>query len=835
MLQTRVLTEWAALLGAIDYRAASPTVQIDYLCTDTRTVVHPEMSLFFALQSGRRDGHQFLTRAYALGIRQFVVSRPEWLTAWPDATVFWVEDVLLTLQALGAEVRTRFGGRVVGITGSNGKTIVKEWLFQCLSRSQRVVRSPRSYNSQIGVPLSLWQLRTTADVALIEAGISQVGEMQALARIIRPQIGVLTHLGPAHDEGFSSLAEKLKEKMRLFDTAHTLVAGIDHPLVREAVTAWQSERAGRRLVSWSAIDAQANVYLDSRLRQISHTALHLRLQSLTPGGHVQELMATLPFLDEASIENALLTVATLVALDRPAAEIPAAIAQLEPIEMRMEMKAAANGCTLINDAYSSDLESLRIAMDAAQNQRKNQSMSLILSDMHQTGLASDALYKKIADLVVSKGFDRVIGIGTEVPQLKAYLPEQITQAWFNDTDAFLQALEKTVTFRDELILLKGARAFAFERIAHRLQQKTHHAVLEVNLAAMTHNLNVYRRLLKPGVKMMAMVKAAGYGSGEAETAKLLEHHGVDYLGVAYTDEGIGLRKAGVGTPIMVLNPAPDEFDAMYRYQLEPEIYSHEIFQALVHYTGTEKTMPIHIKLDTGMHRLGFESADVPHLLQALKAYPRLRVASIFSHLAAADKPQFTDFTHSQARAFMEMYQQITAGLGYKPMRHIANSGAIPRFQEYQFEMVRLGIGLYGAEGTGLPEPLQVVHTLKARISQLRWVKAGETVGYNRNGPVQKDARIATVNIGYADGLLRAAGGGRYAFNIRGYAAPTVGNICMDMCMVDVTHIPDAAVGDEVIVFGEQPRVEDLAQVYDTISYEVFTGISSRVKRVYWME
>ena len=511
------------------------------------------------------------------------------------------------------------------------------------------------------------------------------------------------------------------------------------------------------------------------------------------------------------------------------------MSQVEPIEMRLEMKAASNGCTILNDSYNSDLQSLEIAIEAAYNQTRAQSLSIILSDLLQTGIEPNVLYQVVAQLITKKGFKQVIGVGKEVSLLQNHLPKAMNQAYFKETDDLLVEIDKSIRFKDALILVKGARQFAFERIVHRLQQKNHHAVLEVNLVAMTHNLNVYRRALKQSVKMMVMVKAAGYGSGEGEAAKLLEHHGVDYLGVAYADEGIGLRVAGIQTPIMVLNPAPDEFDAMFRFDLEPEIYSLEILDAICAYTGQHKAMKIHLKLDTGMHRLGFEPKHIASLIERLKAFNNLRIASVFTHLAASDKSKFDSFTHGQVEAFLAMYDTIVGAISYRPDRHVANSGAIPRFPEYQFEMVRLGIGLYGAEGAGLKEPLQVVHTLKARISQIKEVEAGQTVGYNRNGPILKLSRIATVNIGYADGLLRAAGNGNYQFSVLGQKARTVGNICMDMCMIDITDIAEAQVGDEVIVFGAEPRVEELATALGTISYEVFTNVSNRVKRVYFLE
>jgi Alr-MurF fusion protein len=834
------IKDWAKTFGSLAFHSPHETMEVQYLSTDSRTITFGAETLFFALKTPKRDGHTYLERAYAQGVRLFVISDKKEFKKWPDATMFLVPDTLAALHKLAKEVRARFEQPVIGITGSNGKTIVKEWLFQCLSQHHRVVRSPRSYNSKIGVPFSVWLLRHAADFAILEAGISERGEMNALADMIAPEIGLLTHLGSAHDAGFRNQTEKLAEKMQLFAASKTLIAGQDDPLVQQATQVWLRAQPERTLVTWSATDPTASVFLlerkvvFDRLRQISGTELLLSIRSLTQTA--ENGCVFLPFQDEASFENAMLTITALIHLGTAVTDLPGLISALEPIEMRLEMKAASNGCTLLNDSYNSDLQSLRIAMDAARNMNRNQAMALVISDFYQTGISDKQLYTEVTQLVVNKDFKRIVAVGEASKMLKKLLPTHVVQHYFDTTDALLSAIATNeLRFKDELILLKGARVFAFERISHRLQQKNHHALLEVNMAAMTHNLNVYRRALKPDVKLMVMVKAAGYGSGEAETARLLEHHGADYLGVAFADEGISLRRNGISLPILVLNPAPDEFDAMFRFQLEPEVYSLESLQAAIDYAGTEKTLRVHIKLDTGMHRLGFEPEDMDALCKLLVQYSNLEILSVFSHLSASDKPQFDAFTHQQAAQFELHYEQICAAIGKRPMRHIVNTGGIPRFPEYQFEMVRLGIGLYGAEGEGLSEPLQVVHTLKARISQIRTVPVGDTIGYNRNGPVNQAARIATINIGYADGLLRAAGNGRYQMRIGPYLAPTIGNICMDMCMLDVSHIPEASVGDEVIVFGENPSVEDLAAALKTISYEVFTGISSRVKRVYWTE
>jgi alanine racemase len=503
--------------------------------------------------------------------------------------------------------------------------------------------------------------------------------------------------------------------------------------------------------------------------------------------------------------------------------------------MRLELKAGIRGCTLVNDFYNLDLASLRIALQFAAQQGRGRRLTLVLSDLLQSGQPDERLYAKVAEAVLSQGFVRVIGIGQSVGALREALPEGFELLLYRDTDHFLGEIAR-VEFRDEVVLLKGARPFAFERIARRLEQKAHKTVLEINLSALIHNLNVYTRLLRPGTRTLVMVKAAAYGSGAAEVARLLEFNQVDYLGVAYADEGIELREAGVRLPILVLNPEPASLDAMFRFNLEPEVYSLDGLTDLLAFAGTDKQVNIHLKLDTGMHRLGFEESDIPLLIKQLQQHPNVRVQTLFSHLSASDAPQHDTFTHQQAAAFSRMTTQIAAGLGYQPIRHLCNTGGIARFPEYHFDMVRLGIGLYGIDSTGLQERLRVVNTLRATVSQVKEVPAGDTVGYNRNsGPLASVRRIATISIGYADGFLRAAGGGRYSVLMHNQLVPTIGNVCMDMTMIDVTNLPDVRAGDEVVVFGKNPPVQRLAECFQTIAYEVFTTISERVKRVYVQE
>ncbi len=795
-----------------------PDAEIEHLLYDTRLASSPALSLFFALPGERHDGHRYADDAYRVGVRHFVVSREIETAGLPEANILLATDTQAALQVLAAYHRAQFHLPVIGITGSNGKTIVKEWLYQLLHRKFNIVRSPKSYNSQIGVPLSVWQIRPEHTLGIFEAGISRMGEMAHLEPVIRPDIGIFTNLGPAHREGFPSDQAKLEEKMRLFEHAKVLVFCADHEAVARAAQSWVQAKPGRRLFAWS-FDVQS---------------LKFEVQSSNFELQTSNFKLQTPFSDHASLENACHCMATLLALGLDLTDFRNRLKRLEPVEMRLELKAGINRCIVINDSYSNDLASLRIALQFSRQQSRGGRITLILSDFLQTGQDKRPFYKTVALTLRDQQVDRLIGIGTEIPAIREHLPPDFDATFYPDTSAFLHDLQQQ-DFHDELVLVKGARAFAFERIARRLEQKAHKTVLEVNLSALVHNLKVYNRLLTPGAKMMVMVKAAGYGSGSAEVAKLLEFHHVDYLGVAYADEGIELRQAGVQLPVLVLNPEPASFDALFRYRLEPEVYSLTLLELLLQFAGKDKELAIHLKLDTGMHRLGFTEKDIPALTRQLREHPKVRVKSVFSHLSASDAPGHDAFTHRQAVAFTAMYAPIQEALGYRPLRHIANTGGIARFPQYHFDMVRLGIGLYGIDSSGLQDQLQVVNTLKATISQIKELPAGETVGYNRNGPVSRASRIATISIGYADGLLRLAGNGRYAVLVHRQKAPTIGNICMDMTMIDVTGIPEAREGDEVIIFGEHLPVQALAECMQTIPYEVFTNIAERVKRVYWLE
>ncbi len=810
----------AAIIGGRLLPTDGPDYPVAQLLYDSRQVIFPKTALFFALRGPQQDGHQFIPAAYQAGVRSFVVAKEISAADYPDACFIQVEEVLNALQHLAKAHRQQFDIPVIGITGSNGKTIIKEWLFQLLREDYSIVKSPKSFNSQLGVPLSVWQMQPQHQLAIFEAGISTSGEMQRLAPMIDCTIGIFTNIGEAHREGFPSEVSKIEEKLQLFDHTKILIYCRDHQALHEAIQA-----KALPCLNWSMYgDA------DLQITAVDNIGQQTKLEALYQG-KLQKIQ--IPFNEATAIENAIHCWATMLYLQVNSENIAARMAQLDALAMRLEQKEGINNCILINDSYNADLTSLTMAMQFLQQQKKGLKRTLILSDILQSGLSDEVLYGRIAQLCTEIGIDRLVGIGTCVGQIDALLPTVIERDFFKDTASFLERLPQ-LHFQEEIILLKGARPFGFEAIAERLSRQVHRTRLEVNLNSLAHNLRVFRKYLHPNTQLMVMVKAAAYGSGSLEIARALEFHRVDYLGVAYADEGVELRRGGIHLPIMVLNPEPAAYDALLRYQLEPEVYSLTQLRELAHFCQSRgSNLAIHLKLDTGMHRLGFEPPHLQMLCDILHRHPQLKVRSVFSHLAASEAVAHDEFTHLQVQRFEEGYQTIVARLGYAPFRHILNSSGILRFSQYQMEIVRLGIGLYGV-GEADDQIKPVMH-LKATVSQIKIVAAEETVGYGRRGHLPKGGKIATVSIGYADGLSRQAGNGRFSLLIRGQEAPIVGNVCMDMCMVDITHIPKVQEGDEVIVFGEYPRVEILAKALRTIPYEVFTNISPRVKRVYVRE
>ncbi|MBF8965401.1 bifunctional UDP-N-acetylmuramoyl-tripeptide:D-alanyl-D-alanine ligase/alanine racemase [Pontibacter sp. FD36] len=795
----------------------SPVV---HLLTDSRKLSQPAGTLFFAIKGRYNDGHVYLSQLYKLGVRQFVVEEMAGLMQlYPEASILQVQSSLEALQAVAAWHRAQFRIPVLGITGSNGKTIIKEWLAQLLSPEELVVKSPRSYNSQIGVPLSVWQLDTNHTFGIFEAGISKPGEMQKLQNIIQPTIGLFTNIGSAHDEGFADRQQKVGEKLQLFKQVKLLFYCRDHELVHEAVLA-----NAIPAFTWSR-KQQADVQISS-----STISGHKTIVSYTWQREQHSL--AIPFTDDASVENALHCLVVLLHRGMSLTDIQDRMDRLQPVAMRLEMKEAINGCYLIDDTYNNDLAGLSIALDLLASQPRRGRRTLILSDLLESGMAEEKLYGEVAVLTKAHQVERLIGVG---PTIQAHGSKfGGDTAFYTSTAEFLQQFSSE-QFRNELILVKGARVFGFEKIVQAFQQKVHGTVLEVNLDALVHNLNYYRSKLASGTKLMVMVKAFAYGSGSFEVANLLQFHRVDYLAVAYVDEGVSLREHGITLPIMVMNPSPDSLAKLHQYSLEPEIYSLELLRDFLSTARPDVNYKIHLKLDTGMHRLGFTGDDFGELFTLLAQHPQVRVVSTFSHLAGADEALHDDFSRMQLQNFRTLAAEVEERLGYTVLKHILNSAGIVRFPEHQLDMVRLGIGVYGVESTGSEqEALQPVSTLKTTISQIKQIRAGETVGYSRKGIADTDKTIATIAIGYADGYDRRFSNGAGEVLLHGRRAPIIGNVCMDMCMVEVTGIP-AKVDDEVTVFGPQLTLVELAQRIGTIPYELLTNVSTRVKRIFFSE
>ncbi len=798
------------------------------LLTDSRRLLSPEGCLFFALVSKRNDGHRYIEELYNKGVRNFIVQcEPENQLLLSEANIILVKDTLNALQVLASAHRRKFSTEVIGITGSNGKTIVKEWLYQLMYEDKNIVRSPKSYNSQIGVPLSVWQMKEEHELAIFEAGVSEPDEMDHLQPIILPTLGIFTNLGHAHDENFINRNQKTGEKLKLFTKVEMLIYSADQKEMQEGILK-SGILKNIRSFTWSR-----NEKADLLIKSVVHDT-HFTTITAEYLGEIRQIV--IPFIDEASVENSMHCWCTMILLDYDQETITRRMKLLQPVAMRLEMKEGINSCTIINDSYNSDIDSLSIALDFLIQQKQHRRKTVILSDILQSGRSDNYLYGEIAQLLELKHVDRIIGIGKSIGKQAAGF--NMEKLFFTTTDEFLNKFPLS-TFSNETILLKGARVFEFERISEALQQKTHETVLEINLNALVHNLNYYRSLLKPGVKLMAMVKAFSYGSGSFEIANMLQFHQVDYLTVAYADEGVELRTAGINLPIMVMNPDQESFDSIYKHCLEPEIYNFRTLrlleESLAKLPVGQHIIGIHIKIDTGMHRLGFDPKEVDELIIHLKENPQIRINSVFSHLAGSDSPELDDFTAYQVRLFTEASRKICNAFDYPVLRHIDNTAGISRLPDAQFDMVRLGIGLYGiapvADGQ---QNLQNVSTLKSSISQIKLIPANETVGYNRNWSNAKESTIGIVPIGYADGLSRSLGNGRGHLMVNGQVVPIVGNVCMDMCMIDITGIP-VREGDEVLVFGKEMPITRLAEEMDSIPYEILTGISRRVKRIYFEE
>ena len=812
---------------------------VDHLVFDSRKIFFPSTSLFFAIKGARRNGHSYIPELYQKGVRNFIVCEEIATEGYSDANVLKVDDSQKTLQQLATFHRQQFTIPVIGITGSNGKTIVKEWLCQLLRENFNIVRSPKSYNSQIGVPLSVWEMNKKHNLGIFEAGISQPGEMDKLCEVIKPTIGILTNIGEAHSEGFVDADEKVREKIKLFECADLVIYNTDEWLAEKAIILRHENgfhKTGKypfKIFSWGKMQKSTMQILQVE-KKLSETRIIAFYNDA-------EISIVIPFTDEASIHNAITCWCVMLHLGIKDGLIAKRMKLLQAVNMRLELKKGINHCTIINDSYSADLSSLHIALNFLKQQSGAAKKTVILSDFFQTGLSDDELYGQIASELVHHDIDKVIGIGLNIARHLKFdqfsKTHNIISEFYPSTEDFLNRFRLS-DIRDETILVKGARVFQFEQIIQALEQKVHQTELEINLDAIAHNLKQYQQHLLLSTKIMAMVKAFAYGSGGAEIANKLQFLKTDYLGVAYADEGVELRKAGISLPIMVMNAEETTFDALVNNNLEPVIFSFKVLKEFDAFLKKEdiKNYPVHLELETGMNRLGFSTTELSELIKELKSTTSFRIQSVFSHLAASEDAAQDEFTNHQFTIFNKACDELAIAFEKSFLRHIANSAAILRHPGMQLEMVRLGIGLYGVDSAATGQiDLLPAATLKSTIALVKNLKKGESVGYNRRAILENDSVIATVSIGYADGFSRRLGNGIGKVLVKNQLVPVVGTVCMDMIMIDVTGIGGVKQGDEVIIFGKELPIQTLATWADTIPYEIMTGISQRVKRVYFEE
>ncbi len=828
-IQTFTLKEINKAMNGALIALNDPEAEIHEIVIDSRRFIKGDKALFFALVSDSNDGHKYLTECYQKGVRNFVISvLPGNLKELKDANVILVKNTRKALQMLGSNHRKKYSIPIIGITGSNGKTIVKEWLYQVLYEQKNIVKSPKSYNSQIGVPLSVWQINNKHDIAIFEAGISKEDEMANLQKIIDPTIGIFTNIGRAHDENFNSTEDKVDEKLELFKKSKCIIYCKDHEIISERI---KNHALCKKVkcFTWSTT-SKADLIIDSISKRGGKTKITATYNSKSQS-------ISIPFIDDASVENAIHCWATLLYLGFKNSFFSARFANLSPVAMRLELKQGINQCSIINDSYNSDLDSLRIALDFLNQHKQPKKKTIILSDILQSGINETSLYMQVAEMLKEKNINRIIGIGDSISRRANDF--EMDKEFYLNTDEFLMKYTASM-FHNEVILLKGARHFQFEKISKLIQQKSHETQLQINLNALVQNLNFFRSKLKPETKVMAMVKAFSYGSGSYEIANILQFQNADYLAVAYTDEGIELRKAGIMVPIMVMNPDPNSIEQIIQYNLEPEVYNFRILDEIIKLMNTDYAeekweIPIHIKLDTGMHRLGFVEKDQKELCSKIHHNPRLKIKSVFSHLAGSDNPNMDDFTRKQFSLFENYADQIQALTGQSFLKHILNSSGVMRFTDKQYDMIRVGLGLYGiSPDKNTAEQLQHVSSLRSIISQIKEINKGEGVGYDHSWIANKKTTLAILPIGYADGLSRSLSNEKGFVIVNNTKAPIVGNISMDMCIADITGI-EAKEGDEVIIFGQELPIELLAENMNTIPYEVISSISQRVKRVYHFE
>ncbi|MFC2087319.1 bifunctional UDP-N-acetylmuramoyl-tripeptide:D-alanyl-D-alanine ligase/alanine racemase [Bacteroidota bacterium] len=810
-------TDIARVIQAEKY--AFHPAEVNEFSIDSRTIVHADKAIFFAIPGKHHDGHAYIQNLIEKGVKNFVVSDKSYISH--QGSFMHVIDTVKALQKLAEYHRQKFSYPVIGITGSNGKTLIKEWLFEMLKGEFNVIRSPKSYNSQVGVPLSILLMHEDHNVAIIEAGISEPGEMERLEQIIKPTSGIISNIGDAHQENFSTIQSKASEKLKLLRNAENIIYCKDHHIIHEVC---MNELQHDKLYGWS-MKEKAFVQVTGVKKFSSKTEIHVKTNR-------QEYSFQIPFIDDASIENSIHIFTFLSALNLLNESILSRFSNLIPVEMRLEQKAGIHNCTIINDSYNSDINSIKIALDYLKMQNQHQKSTLIVSDILQSGLNRETLYKELNRLIINSNINRLIGIGKEISEHWEYFQKE--SSFFQTTSDFLNNISQ-FGFKNETILIKGARIFEFEKISGYLEEKTHKTILEINLNALLDNLNYFRSCLQPETKIMAMVKAFSYGSGKYELANLLQFQHIDYLGVAFTDEGIELRKAGITVPVMIMQAEIDSYESMIEYNLEPEIYNLKTLKSLISLLKEKNraNFPIHLKFDTGMHRMGFNPDDSGEIIKILKDEKSIKIRSVFSHLAASDEIQHDAFTREQLVKFVQIRKNFEKAFFYKILFHVLNSAGIERFPEYQYDMVRLGIGLYGI--SAIPgKKLAQISTLKSNIIQIKEIDDKETIGYGRKGIAKGKTRIGIIPIGYADGLNRKSGNGNWQVFINHQPASTIGNICMDVSMVDISNL-NANEGDEVIIFGEENTVSEMAEKLGTISYEILTSISERVKRVYLKE
>ena len=825
------ITEICNVLEVTGGRIVDEDAIVSQLLTDSRSLTLPDETIFFALRTEAGDGHNYIPDLYDKGVRNFVVGNDYYaLPECAGANYIAVESPLDALQTLATFHRRRFRELpVIGITGSRGKTTVKEWLYQLLKDDYRIVRSPRSYNSQIGVPLSLWDIDNNTDLAIIEAGISTTGEMDNLQAMIRPTVGIITNLGSEHNDGFASMQQKAQEKAKILFNCECIVYCADDPLVTHTI-APLLETDVAIATSWSRNHCDAPLQVDNTERTESQTTIHYTYND-------ESSVVTIPFTADRDLDNAITCLAVLLHLNLERDVIAQRMAALTPVGTRLNVIEGVNNCTVIVDSYTSDYNSLTPALNFMTRRAGNRPCTVILSDLATETYSGDELYIRVSELLKTKRVNRLIGIGKEMCRYRQYFDELPQARCFDDTQEFISEFAKG-DFDDETVLIKGDPSFGFSQIIDLLEAKQHITVMEVDLNALAHNFKFFKSLIKPGTKTVGMVKASGYGAGSYEIAKTLQDCGCDYLAVAVQDEGVELRKASISMPVIVLNPNGVNYKAMFQYQLEPELYNLDMARDLIK-EGKRygvQGFPVHIKIDSGMHRLGFTREQLPDLINLLKAQDVLKPISVFSHLSVADEPAQDAYTQQQFEYFEACCEQLQQAFDHYIMRHILNTSGIVRFPERQYDMVRIGIGLYGIRTLfdGSEDALMPVSALRSIIISIKEWPAGTTVGYGRHGVLERDSRIATINIGYADGFDRHFGNGRVSMWVSGKMCPTVGNVCMDAVMIDVTDVP-CKVGDTVEIFGEHVPVEQLSEARDTIPYEILTSVSPRVKRVYYRE